>query len=279
MNFINYIKIHKKPFGISFFLVLILLALFLFFISFERLNSIRKPESVKKNSQDTYLINQEPEVSVTNYPEKILPTKSLTETPIIKTPTPTINPQKMETLIETLKKVIFNDTFYSSIYYENDICEYSDKNGNNCIRNDEKGICDYYLCWDGKNGLANTDEEKRNVTEKYKNFTKTIRTGSIERLYLNDSILIYKTPNYFKMSLSELQKMHSQTESGVIPDVPTAFASPVYVDKDQILWSSYRCSTGWAPSDNDPESVKKDFKNCNLISDALDKIFNKKASN
>jgi hypothetical protein len=81
------------------------------------------------------------------------------------------------------------------------------------------------------------------------------------------------------MSLSELQKIHSEAESGVLADVPTAFASPVYVDKDQILWSDYRCSTGGAPDDNDLDSIKKNFENCNLISDSLDKIFGKKASN
>jgi len=210
--------------------------------------------------------------------------KNKTNLQSVNTITPTEEPstpvknQSSETLIDDLKGVIFNDVFYSSIYYENDICEYSDQHGNDCV-GDDPGICDYYLCWDGKNGLANTTELKNKVTEKYKNFTKTIRTGSIERLTLTDSILIYKTPNYFKMSLLELQKIHSETESGVVPDAPTAFASPVYVDKDQILWSDYRCSTGWAPSDNDSESTKENFKNCNLISDALNKIFNKKASN
>ena len=203
----------------------------------------------------------------------------------IKTITPTEEPipsvtpvknQSSEILIDALKGIIFNDVFYSSIYYKNDICEYSDQNGNNCV-GDDPGICDYYLCWDGKNGLANTTERKNKVTEKYKNFTKTIRTGSIKKLNIGDSTLIFKTPNYFKMSLSELQKIHSEAESGVLADVPTAFASPVYVDKDQILWSEYRCSTGWAPDDNDPDSVKKNFENCNLISNALDIIFNKKS--
>jgi hypothetical protein len=67
-----------------------------------------------------------------------------------------------------LKGIIFNDVFYSNIYYKNDICEYSDKNGNNCVRSDEKGICDYYLCWDGKNGLANTTEQKKKLQKNTK---------------------------------------------------------------------------------------------------------------